>query len=652
MAWPASHWFTESLRHSHAILIRVDPQREGVRLGPDVIGSRYYTEGLPLAPGGLITTDSASQVRRQLELRLADSRLNPRDPSSPLAPYGTELVVRYGIRYLSATEYVPVGVFRLDEARGSLVGGEVSITAPDRSRAIADAKFLVPRNSSAGLPIPLQIAHLVTEVLPDCEVIDQTHSSAVTPRTVWESERWEAIEDLATSIGAEVIFDPLGRCVIRYVPSAYALPSWWVTMGHEGTINAGETLISRTGVYNGVVARGERTDDAPPVYGTATDDDPGSPTYWDGPFGQVTFLWRSNLLTTRKQAVRAAQGLLARKKMAVRELGLTIAPNPLLEAGDVLAVQYQDYSVDRMVLTKTELRLEPQPMTVRARSGQIVTEDTAEIDVPPDAAIMKVGVLPAARGALSALAEFERIELASEGSFTIRRSDSENFPSWAAHPASADVGIRASFATVRSDPARMARNFDHTMVTAFVAAIPADHPVYLCWQPAAEEPGRHLDPATVRAAGRQFAKLVKAARGTRKVWVTWLFKGFSFAPLSARDPKAWYWGNKAVEVVATDAINPYTNTDRYLSAPNHIGAVQAQRFAHLHGRRFGIAAMASYDLPALHRPAFITSGFAFARGLAQPACEFVIWQHTPGRHGGLWLDTSPESMDAWKAAIS
>jgi hypothetical protein len=664
MAWPASHWFTDSLLHSHTMLVRVDAQRQGEKLPPDVIGADNYAQGLPIAAGSRIIMDSASKVRRQLELRLSDPRLNPRDPSSPLAPYGTELVVQYGIRYLGGVEYVPVGVFRLDEARGGLVSGEVSIIAPDRSRAIADAVFIRPRQSETGsLTIPAQIAKLITEVLPTVRIEDRTGSTAVTPRVTWEEDRWDAIEQLATSIGAEVIFDPQGTCVIRPVPSADALPSWWAQIGPAGTIVTGSTMLSRTGVHNIVVVRGERTDDGLPVHAVAYDDDPNSPTWYQGPFGQAPLIWSSPLITTAKQALDAANGLLTRRKAAIRELDLTMVPQPLLEPGDVLAVQYQDYSVDRLALVRCELPLTPEPMSVTARSGQVVIEAVPQITVPPEATVpMRIGLLTAPRNALTALEEFERMEAESQVNLRIRRSDSENLPTWSAHPASADVGLRASFATIRSDPTRMKRNLDEPALRAFVTAIPDDHIVYLCWQPYAEDPARKNDPATIRAGGANFARIVKDARGTRKVWVTWLYAGRSFAPLTNRNPDPWYWGDKSVEVIATDAINPYTHTDLRADAADHIGAIQGQQYAHRHGRRFGVAAMACYNgtggkdadgYPIPDQAYFIDRGLgSILKYWAYPKVEFAIWAHIQGKYGPWYLDGSPESMDAWRDNIT
>lgn len=660
MVWSgASPMFTEALRHPHTLAVRVDAQREGELLPPDVIGADYYAHGLPVQ-GGYVTIDSSSQVRRQLELTLGDASLNPRNASAPLAPYGTELVVKRGIRYPSGeTEWVPLGIFRLDEAQGSVVGGEVRIVAPDRSRAVADARFTTPRQSKIGMLITLQIAELVTEVLPRVEVIDQTGSTAVTPRTVWAEDRWGAIEELATSIGAEVLFDPLGRCVIRIVPSVSALPAWWVNVGVNGTVIGGGTAISRSEVRNGVAAKGERADDAPPVYALVVDDDPNSPTWWNGPFGQVPEVYSSNLITTRRQAVAAATGLLNRKKVAVHELDLELVPNPLIEAGDVLAVQYRDFSVDRMMMVSTTIPLDTSSQQAHCRSGQVYPDAPPAIP-PPDGAPggldMLIGAAAGAKDGRSGIEEFEYLEGLSGRALDVRRSFTSNFPaSFTSHPANDDVGHRVSVASVKSSPDRMAKGLDDALVTGFVESIPDGHVVYLTWQHEAEATDKHNDPAVIRAGGQRFARLVKEARGDKAVHVTWVFMGYSFAPISGRDPNAWYWGDRSVEVVAVDAYNGYTNVDRKLDAENFVGLAQAHRFARSRGRRFGVAEWGCYDLPATNRPGFLTHAIPYLQSLSGPVCEFATYFHSAGTKpgfGGYWLDTSTESIDAWRAAIA
>ena len=400
MAWTgATPEFLAALRNPHTAIVRVDAQRNGAPLEHPLITDEYLRDGLPVVSGS-VTVDTDSMVRRQLDITLADVGLNPRDADSPLAPYGTELVVSRGIqRPNGQREYVPLMVARLDEVSGSPIGDGVKIIAPDRARTIADAKFLGPRASSKGMLIITQIQRLVTEVVPQVVVVDRTASRAVMPRTVWEEDRWEAIELMAKSIGAEVFFAPDGQFIIRKIPMATSGPVWSVNLGSNGVLSSIDTSMSRADVCNGVVALGERADDLPPVRAVVLDDDQDSPTYWGGEYGQVPYLYTSDLITTVKQARAAARGELERRRVAARTMELTVAPNPMLDVGDVISVQHVDRTMDRAVISQLVVPLDTSAMTISCKSGhaQPLAPEGRVILVPPvidppDARVPVLGV--------------------------------------------------------------------------------------------------------------------------------------------------------------------------------------------------------------------------------------------------------------------
>ena len=105
--------------------------------------------------------------------------------------------------------------------------------------------------------------------------------------------------------------------------------------GRQGVmVDAGEDL-DRTGIYNGVLVEGQAAADTPPVSALAVDDDPDSPTLWDGPFGKVALIAQSSSVPDAAAALAAAESLLRLRLKLTRSLKLTAAPNPALEAGDV-----------------------------------------------------------------------------------------------------------------------------------------------------------------------------------------------------------------------------------------------------------------------------------------------------------------------------
>src|SRR5690606_17954166 len=120
-----------------------------------------------------------------------------------------------------------------------------------------------------------------------------------------------ALEDLVTSVGKVCWWDHRGVLVIRTPPDP-AVPVWDIAHGRDGVLVSIARELSREGVYNAVVARGEGADTETPIQAVAVDDNPASPTYWHGPFGKVPRFYSSPLITDVAQAASAAASLLKR----------------------------------------------------------------------------------------------------------------------------------------------------------------------------------------------------------------------------------------------------------------------------------------------------------------------------------------------------
>lgn len=365
--YPVSDLFLSALRSSHSAVVRLDAYRGGVLLASD----------LPISAGS-VTVDASSKVRRQLTATIADPSLAPAagDPDAMLAPYGTELRAYRGIRHLTgAVEWVPLGRFRVESARADVQASGVEVTAADRSALVAGARFLAPTPSVTTNTVPAEIARLIRGAAPDAAVTDETGYTGGVAALTWERERWDAVESLATGIGAEVFFDPDGVARIRPVPSIDSPLAWTVDAGEGGVMVAAEQRTSRERTFNGVVVTGERTDGTPPVAATVTDDDPASPTYWYGGFGQVPHFYSSPQITTTGQATTTAVALLGRTRGLVRQLTLASIPNPALDALDVIGVVFPDGSTERHLVDKLTVPLDPgEAMPIETRSPEPVTE--------------------------------------------------------------------------------------------------------------------------------------------------------------------------------------------------------------------------------------------------------------------------------------
>lgn len=300
-------------------------------------------EEIPVA-GGSVDVDRGSEARRTFSLTTPDPGIIPRDPAAALSVYGARVHVRRGVEFADGgKETVPLGVFRLDEVDGDVEMGPVTLRGPDLSACVSDDQFTEPYKVS-GTAVGA-ITALIQRSLPEATVINRAVDAIIGPRTFdTEANPWEGAQEIAASIGAEVYADPDGIFVIAELPDLLAVePVWTVAAGEDGVLISADRGMSSAKVNNGVLARGENTEeDAPPVSWLAVDDDPGSPTYWYGPYGRRPRFHSSSTLTSEAACAQAANLLLRQAKAPNATGDFSALPNPALEPGDVLRVHHSD----------------------------------------------------------------------------------------------------------------------------------------------------------------------------------------------------------------------------------------------------------------------------------------------------------------------
>lgn len=320
---------------------------------------------------GTLNIDAGSAVRRTATVSIASADLVPWIATDRLAPYGNELQIRLGITYPDRSlESVPVGRLRIDEAAITTGSNLTTLQCSDRAKNLAEAQLLTPVQSITSHTIPVEITRLITDALPGQVVTDQTGTTTKVTLTSWSQDRWGAISDMATSIGAEVIFDPNGTAFIRPVPTLTTTPVWTIDAGMLGVLVAAQRTLSRQNVYNAVVARSDPIDGTPPIQAIAYDLDPHSATRWGGPFGQVPRFYTSPLITTSTQGTLAAKAILARSVGSAFSVNFTAAPNPALDGGDVIQIAYPTGQVELHMIQTLSLSLSTGAMTGTTRSNK------------------------------------------------------------------------------------------------------------------------------------------------------------------------------------------------------------------------------------------------------------------------------------------
>lgn len=352
--YPVSQAFLDAIRASHTVAVHA---------------AAYY--GGAVVPGGedllvvegAVRVDAKSKVRRAVEgLKVVSLDGDTATLRAILDPPGTEIRLSRGVAFPDgSTELAPLGRFRVGAVADDLtVPGAVSVTGPDKTAAVIDDRFLAPRAGDTTKTIPGQIAALIQESIPGVTVTDLSGvTTLVRDGVVWERERWDAIEELASSIGCVVYTNPDGAFVIEKETDPEAPADWTVTSGEVGILLGGSRSTTREGVYNVVVATSSPTDGSAPVYGKAEDTDPASPTRVSGPFGRVPRFYSSPLLTTDAQALSAAQAILARSIGRRGALDVETLVNPALDAGDRVDVTFPDGSTQKHIVDSFSVPLSP-----------------------------------------------------------------------------------------------------------------------------------------------------------------------------------------------------------------------------------------------------------------------------------------------------
>lgn len=351
---PVSERFLAAVRGSHQMVIRVRAVR------PGQFGLAPEGEELHVLSGD-VRLDSGADVRGSVDATVKEPF--PRAHEDVLTPYGNELFVERGIDYGDGVrEWVSLGYFRIDDIEQREVPeGTLRLSGRDRMATVIDSKLTTPRQYVPGTTFRTVFDDLIGELFPGVQIaadFDINNTVLPTPH-VAEDDRYTFLLDLVAAYGKVFYFDHTGNVVIR-TPPAPRQPVWVVRSGENGTLLQASRSITRDGVFNVVVARGEAVGEAPPVWGQAYDNDPDSPTYYFGPFGKVPRFYDSSFLLSPSQCINAARTQLALTLGLPYTLDFDMVPNPALEPLDPILFRYPDGHSEVHILDQITIPLDPQ----------------------------------------------------------------------------------------------------------------------------------------------------------------------------------------------------------------------------------------------------------------------------------------------------
>lgn len=329
--WPVTDAFLAAVAGSHTAEVQCQVWYGGQQVGT--------VEPL----GGSVTIDRGRDTRRQLNgVTVADPDrvLVPATPTSLLAPYGQQLRVFRGV----AGELAPLGVFRIIKTTADSAG-TIAVEADDLSTVVRRNRWVAPWQVTA-----VDAADAIIDILTD-RFDEVEHAIVSTGYTIGagvleagsESDPWRDAQEIARSAGYELAFGPDG--VARLYAPATTDGDATITYPAGSVVLSAVREIDGDTAYNGVIASGEASSLASPVSGEAWDEDPASPTYRYGPFGEAPRFLVSPFITSEDQAQAAAESLLAQVTGSAESVTWTQIVNPALDVDDVV-----DLTVDEVQL--------------------------------------------------------------------------------------------------------------------------------------------------------------------------------------------------------------------------------------------------------------------------------------------------------------
>lgn len=251
---------------------------------------------------------------------------------------------------------MPLGVFRTTTYSNVKSSGtyRTRVAGVDRSQAVADAKLLdnfpIQKDSEPSTVIQA----LLTTSYPYIEFgswyVSDKKFPELTVLAGADSNPWYTVMDMARSIGCRVYFDGLGRVVLKQITEDLNNPvETYEDDGRSVVIEISKEQ-DLAAIFNGVVAVGESTGIGLPVQVVVWDDNPESPTYYQGKYGSKPAWYTSSFITTEAQASDAAIAMLKELTGAPETLSWSQVVNPALEVGDVVKIVNSSTGTDATVV--------------------------------------------------------------------------------------------------------------------------------------------------------------------------------------------------------------------------------------------------------------------------------------------------------------
>lgn len=317
----------EVVESTHGVSVQVESVR----------GDEVLADDLPLFSGVLdVTYDN--NVPALLDLRFPPD-LMPRSPFDPLAPFGQRLRLSQVLAVGPEEHPISLGEYLVTETR--LEDGQTVVRAQGLEYLVLDARLTSPFKPSSTYAATLRaLCRGIIDVDVNPALADRSLASSVTEEWADDEERMNLLRSLERSWPATFVVDDDGILVAKPRPTVGTPVRSWVHGEASAYVTVG-VGATREEVYNAYVQKYEKPDGTPDQQ-WAFDNDPASPTYYYGPYGQRPRFAFAPGITTAAQALSAARAGLRRELRRTTRITVDAPPDPRVETWDTVAVTLED----------------------------------------------------------------------------------------------------------------------------------------------------------------------------------------------------------------------------------------------------------------------------------------------------------------------
>lgn len=286
------------------------------------------------------TADTRSACSLSFTARNYADTLNFLDPL--LFP---EAHVYQGILLSTGAEWIKMGVFGLHTISVERSGRVViyNCEGSDRSERIRDNKWKAAWQVPAAQDYFTAMINIINDRAKGFTAEYNVSASALTtPGTInfnEDDDPWASVLKLAEGVSCETFFGRQGEVCSFPVPDPLLIaPALSLKYGGSDGILLSPTTrdSSNREVFNGVICTGEAPWLLFPIRGEIWDEDPMSPTYRFGSFGEKPKKITDAIASTDAQCLATATSEFRKVQGVVEEVNYQMVKDPRLDVGDVV----------------------------------------------------------------------------------------------------------------------------------------------------------------------------------------------------------------------------------------------------------------------------------------------------------------------------